>query len=136
MQIRGPIWSSPLIDNKNTVYIGSGDGRLYAIACGSSKILESEWPIFRGGQQRNGRLLNEFFNQSKAEIAISHSKAQGFSLNLLLSPIMDKVLEYSTDLKNWKQQQRFSRTSASSPVILPVTNNYSSPLMFWRLRAE
>ena len=69
VKIGNPIWefetgigilahgvdSSPAIGSDGTVYVGSGDKKLYAIKTDSKGPAKSPWPMFRGNPQHTGR---------------------------------------------------------------------------------
>ena len=49
------VWSSPAIGSDGTVYVGSYDHKLYAIATSSSGLADSPWPMFGQNPQHTGR---------------------------------------------------------------------------------
>lgn len=127
----GPVRSSAAIDSDGSMYIGSDDGKLYSLVTDSLGLADSSWPKIYADNSNTSR------SRSQAPLlGISYSSHSGITLSIPAFQAASSVLEYSTNFTVWKQQQRFSRTSASSPVIFPVTNNNTYPVMFWRLRVE
>lgn len=49
------VYSSPAIGQDGTIYVGSWDGNLYAIASDSEGLANSPWPKFRGNLRNTGR---------------------------------------------------------------------------------
>ncbi|MFO7734837.1 MAG: PQQ-binding-like beta-propeller repeat protein [bacterium] len=47
-------FSSPALSQNGILYIGSGDGFLYAIDTESKGVADSPWPVFRGNVRRTG----------------------------------------------------------------------------------
>ena len=68
VKIGTPIWefetgrnvnSSPAIGSDGTVYVGSGDGKLYAIKTDSLGLAKSPWPMFGQNARRTGRVMKK-----------------------------------------------------------------------------
>jgi outer membrane protein assembly factor BamB len=51
----GPVGSSPAIGSDGTVYVGSDDGKLYAIKTDSKGLANSPWPMHRQNPLHTGR---------------------------------------------------------------------------------
>ena len=51
----GKVFSSPAIGPDGTVYVGSTDKKLYAIATDSKGLADSPWPMFGQNPQHTGR---------------------------------------------------------------------------------
>ena len=47
--------TSPVLSNTGVLYIGSHDGRLYAIASSSTGPVKSPWPMYGQNAQRTSR---------------------------------------------------------------------------------
>jgi outer membrane protein assembly factor BamB len=47
--------SSPAVGADGTVYVGSGDRKLYAVPSTSKGLAASNWPMFRKNLTRTGR---------------------------------------------------------------------------------
>lgn len=54
-QTGGYIEPSPAIGSDGTVYVGSYDGRLYAIEGSSGGLADTPWPMFHHDLQHTGR---------------------------------------------------------------------------------
>ena len=50
------VWSSPAIGSDGTVYVGSRDKKLYAIATSSMGLANSPWPMFGQNAQHTRRV--------------------------------------------------------------------------------
>jgi len=48
------VYSSPAIGSDGTIYVGSGDGHLYAIQ-GTGGLASTPWPMFRHDLRHSGR---------------------------------------------------------------------------------
>jgi len=53
----GGVRSSPAIGSDGTVYVGSGDKKLYAIKADSKGLAKSPWPMFRQNARHTGRVM-------------------------------------------------------------------------------
>ena len=49
------VFSSPAIGSDGTVYVGSQDNKLYALASSSKGLADSPWPMFGQNPQHTGR---------------------------------------------------------------------------------
>ena len=49
------VYSSLVIGSDGTVYVGSGDNKLYAIASSSKGLADSPWPMCGQNPQHTGR---------------------------------------------------------------------------------
>ena len=56
----GDVESSPAIGSDGTVYVGSMDGKLYAIYGDSGKLASSPWPMFHHDLKHTGDVSGEF----------------------------------------------------------------------------
>jgi hypothetical protein len=52
----GPINSSPALGPDGTVYVGSDDGKLYAVYSDSPGLASSSWPMFHRDLRHTGSL--------------------------------------------------------------------------------
>ncbi|MCL0082390.1 PQQ-binding-like beta-propeller repeat protein [Dehalococcoidia bacterium] len=55
----GDVDSSPAIAADGTIYVGSGDGKLYAFREDNGGPADSPWPMFGQNLQRTGRQPEE-----------------------------------------------------------------------------
>jgi outer membrane protein assembly factor BamB len=51
----GTIESNPVMDSDGTLYVGSNDNNLYAVATDSSGLAASPWPMFHADSKHTGR---------------------------------------------------------------------------------
>ena len=51
--------SNPAIDSDGTVYVGSGDKKLYAIKTDSKGLAKSPWPMRGQNAQHTGRVMKK-----------------------------------------------------------------------------
>jgi len=55
----GTVRSSPAIGSDGTVYVGSGDKKLYAIKTDSKGLAKSPWPMRGQNPLHTGRVMNQ-----------------------------------------------------------------------------
>ena len=53
------MYSSPAIGSDGTVYVGSGDKKLYAIKTESKGLAKSPWPMHGQNARHTGRVMNK-----------------------------------------------------------------------------
>ena len=53
----GEVYSSPAIGSDGTVYVGSGDHKLYAIKTESLGLAKSPWPMRGQNARHTGRVM-------------------------------------------------------------------------------
>ena len=83
----GVVQGSPLLEAETGVlYIGSGDGRLYAIQA-ASKTAESPWPMFRRSPQRDGRAPGSAPVPAPPEALQASQGGSRYAVRLTWSPV-------------------------------------------------
>jgi outer membrane protein assembly factor BamB len=117
-------FSSAVIGLNGVLYVGSGT-KLYALACGSP-LMQSEWPMFRGGPQHTARALQR-------GIQCSSPRPDG-SMDLLLRTEVNREyqVERSTNLADWPLLQKFKATHWNSTLAVP---GGGPPQEFYRLQS-
>lgn len=123
--------SSPAIGLDGTVYVGGFDAKVYAIVSGSVGLAKSPWPKFRGNNQNTGRVAAGF-----GPLSIGYSNPLGINLSIPVSPDLDTILEYSTNLNQWSEQQRFSRQSNTQSIVVPLKMDQTKAMEYWRTRNQ
>jgi outer membrane protein assembly factor BamB len=127
----GPVYSSPAIGSDGTVYVGSYDGRVYAIASSSEGLAKSPWPKFHANNQNTGKIASGF-----GPLGINYSLQSGLNLDIPVSPDFDTILEYSTNLNQWSEQQRFGRQSNTPSIVVPLKIDQTKAMEYWRTRSQ
>lgn len=65
------------------------------------------------------------------------SSAQtGISLNVPISSAFDTILEYSTNLIQWTEKQRFGRQNNVPSIVVPVKTDPTKAMEYWRTRSQ
>ncbi len=123
--------SSPSIGSDGMVYVGSWDGKVYAIASGSKGLADSPWPKFHGNNLNTGK-----FASSPQPLIRIYSSESGLNLNIPISPDFDTILEYSTNLNQWSEQQRFGRQSNTPSIVVPLKIDQQKSTQYWRTRNQ
>ena len=104
------ILSSPAVARDGTVYVGSGDGRLYALG-GASGLAVSSWPMFR----KNHRHTAKYFPKPNLT-----PKPGGDGLTQLVlsgEPGQNYEIEASSDLRDWRWLGSFLSLSSATNVV-------------------
>lgn len=125
----GSIFSAASLDSDGTLFFGSGDGKMYAIATDSYGLARSSWPKVYADNQNTGRI-----SQSFAPLTIRYSQGLDLILNVPVSPDLDTILEYSTNLSNWTEVHRIGRRSDAPSVVVPLKTDVSKSTEFWRTK--
>ena len=127
----GGVGSSPAIGSDGTVYVGSGDGKVYAIDSSSEGLAKSPWPKFHANNQNTGKIAFGF-----GPMTINYSLQSGLNLDIPISPDFDTILEYSTNLNQWSEQQRFGRQSNTPSIVVPLKMDQTKSMEYWRTRNQ
>ena len=127
----GYVDSSPAIGSDGTVYVGSGDGKVYAIASSSEGLAKSPWPKFHANNLNTGEIPSGF-----GPLLIIYSPQSGLNLNIPVSPDFDTILEYSTNLNQWSEQQRFGRQTNVPSIVVPLKMDQTKSMEYWRTRNQ
>ena len=127
----GSVDSSPAIGSDGTVYVGSLAGTVYAIASSSEGLAKSPWPKFRANNLNTGK-----FSSSPQPLIRIYSSESGLNLDIPVSPDFDTILEYSTNLNQWSEQQRFGRQSGVPSIVVPLKIDQQRSTQFWRTRSQ
>ena len=127
----GGVGSSPAIGFDGTVYVGSNDGRVYAVASSSEGLAKAPWPKFHANSLNTGK-----FTFDPRPLLIIYSPQSGLNLNIPVSPNFDTILEYSTNLNQWSEQQRFGRQSNTPSIIVPLKIDQTKTMEYWRTRNQ
>jgi outer membrane protein assembly factor BamB len=123
--------SSPAIGSDGTVYVGSGDGKVYAIASSSEGLAKSPWPKFHANNSNTGEIAS-----GSGPLTIIYSPQSGLNLNIPVSPDFDTILEYSTNLNQWSEQQRFGRQTNVPSIVVPLKMDQTKAMEYWRTRNQ
>ena len=126
----GGVRSSPAIGSDGTVYVGSDD-KVYAIASSSEGLVKSPWPKFHANSLNTGK-----FPSGSGPLIIIYSPQSGLNLNIPISPDFDTILEYSTNLNQWSEQQRFGRQSNTPSIVVPLKMDQTKSMEYWRTRNQ
>jgi len=130
-QTGGLVYSSPAIGSDGTVYVGSWDGKVYAIASSSEGLATSPWPKFRANYSNTGK-----FPSGSGPLIIIYSLQSGLNINIPVSPDFETILEYSTNLNQWSEQQRFGRQSNTPSIVVPLKMDQTKAMEYWRTRNQ
>jgi outer membrane protein assembly factor BamB len=125
------VFSSPAIGSDGTVYVGSGDKKVYAIASSSEGLVKSPWSKFHANNSNTGKIASGF-----GPLIIIYSPQSGLNLNIPTSPDFDTILEYSTNLNQWSEQQRFGRQSNTPSIVVPLKMDQTKAMEYWRARNQ
>ena len=123
--------SSPAIGSDGTVYVGSGDGKLYSILSESLGLAKSPWPKFHANNQNTGKIASGI-----GPMTINYSPQSGLNLDIPVSPDFYTILEYSTNLNQWSEQQRFGRQSNVPSIVVPLKIDQTKSMEYWRTRNQ
>jgi len=123
--------SSPAIGSDGRVYVGSGDGKVYAIASSSEGLVKSPWPKFKADNSNTGKIAAGF-----GPLGINYYPQSGLNLDIPVSPDFDTILEYSTNLNQWSEQQRFGRQSNVPSIVVPLKMDQTKSMEYWRTRNQ
>jgi len=123
--------SSPAIASDGTVYVGSWGNRVYAIASNSDGLSKSPWSKFHADKSNTGK-----FPSTPSPLIITYSLQSGLNLYIPISPDFDTILEYSTNLNQWSEQQRFSRQSNTPSIVVPLKMGQTKAMEYWRTRNQ
>jgi len=126
----GEVFSSPAIGSDGTVYVGVGN-RVYAIFSSSEGLAQSPWPKFHANNQNTGKIAFGF-----GPMTINYSLQSGLNLDIPVSPSFDTILEYSTNLNQWSEQQRFGRQSGVPSIVVPLKMDQTKSMEYWRTRSQ
>ena len=113
------------------MYVGCDDNKVYALKSESLGLAESPWPKFHANNLNTGKIASGF-----GPMNINYSLQSGLNLDIAVSPDFDTILEYSTNLNQWSEQQRFSRQPTVQSVIVPLKMDQQKPTQFWRTRNQ
>ena len=130
-QTESGVASSPAIGSDGAIYIGSYDRRMYAILSESLGLAKSPWPKFRANNQNTGKIASGF-----GPMTINYSLQSGLNLNIPISPDFETILEYSTNLNQWSEQQRFGRQSNTPSIVVPLKMDQTKSMEYWRTRSQ
>jgi hypothetical protein len=125
------VFSSPAIGSDGTVYVGSNDRKVYAIASDSLGLVKSPWPKFHSNNANTGK-----FSSDLRPLLIIYSPQSGLNLNIPVSPDFETILEYSTNLNQWSEQQRFGRQTNVPSIVVPLKMDQTKPMEYWRTRSQ
>jgi outer membrane protein assembly factor BamB len=123
--------SSPAIGSDGTVYVGSYDNKVYALKSESLGLAKSSWPKFRANIQNTGKIASGF-----GPLGINYSLQSGLNLDIPISSDFDTILEYSTNLNQWSEQQRFGRQSNTPSIVVPLKIDQTKSMEYWRTRNQ
>ena len=104
---------------------------MYAIASSSEGLAKSPWPKFHANNLNTGEIPSGF-----GPLLIIYSPQSGLNLNIPISPDFDTILEYSTNLNQWSEQQRFGRQSGVPSIVVPLKIDQQKSTQYWRTRSQ
>jgi outer membrane protein assembly factor BamB len=130
-QTESGVDSSPAIGSDGTIYIGSYDRKMYAILSESLGLAKSPWSKFHANNQNTGKIASGF-----GPMTINYSPQSGLNLDIPVSPDFDTILEYSTNLNQWSEQQRFGRQSGVPSIVVPLKMDQTKSMEYWRTRNQ
>ena len=109
----GGITSIPSLIHSGIIYVGSGNGKFYAIKA-SDGLAESAWPLARRDGLQRARATGTVVRTLNSLVAT----ASGSSLNLAanIDPDRSYRLEASDDLQTWTTVANLSSTSGVSAL--------------------
>ena len=125
------VLSSPAIGSDGMVYVGSEDGTVYAVASSSEGLAKAPWPKFHANSLNTGK-----FTFDPRPLLIIYSPQSGLNLNIPISPDFDTILEYSTNLNQWSEQQRFGRQTNVPSIVVPLKMDETKAMEYWRTRNQ
>jgi len=125
------VYSCPSIGSDGTVYVGSYDGKLYAIKSDSQGLAKSPWPKFHANNQNTGKIAS-----GSAPVVINYSLQNGLNIDIPISSDVDTILEYSTNLDEWIEQQRFGRQIDVPSINVPLKIDQRKEMEYWRTRSQ
>ncbi len=135
----GSAYSSPkcfAINPNGLIYVNiytveSGTS-LHALVSSSMGLAGSPWPKVFSNNLNNGLV-----NYPQKLVSLNRMGDNKINIQLLLVPRSITILESSTNLSNWVEQQRFNgpSTTGISNVNLSVADE-KSRVLFWRTRFE
>ena len=105
--------------------------KVYAIASSSEGLAKSPWPKFHANNQNTGK-----FPSGSGPLVIIYSSESGLNINIPVSPDFETILEYSTNLNQWSEQQRFGRQSGVPSIVVPLKIDQQKSTQFWRTRNQ
>ncbi len=123
--------TSPAIAVDGTIYITDDITKLYAIASQSFGLAKSSWPKFKSDNQNTGR-----FPLGSGPLRVSYSVRSGLTIDIPVSPNFDTILEYSTNLNQWSEQQRFGRQTNVPSIVVPLKMDQTKLMEYWRTRNQ
>ncbi len=127
----GEVRSSPTIGPDGAVYFGSYNGKTYAIGSDSKGLAKSAWPKFHANNQNTGKTGFRF-----GAMTINFSSQSGLNLDIPVSPSFETILEYSSDLNQWIEKQRFGRQSNTPSIVVPLKMDQTKSMEYWRTRNQ
>ena len=125
------IYSSPAIGSNSTVYVTSVNSKVYGITSSSEGLAKSPWPKFHSNNQNTGKIASGF-----GPLTINYYPQSGLNLDIPVSPDFDTILEYSTNLNQWSEQQRFGRQSNMPSIVVPLKMDQTKAMEYWRTRSQ
>ena len=117
VSLKGPgdyVTASPAIGANGFVYIGSGDGKLYAIKTSSTGPADSPWPMYGQNAQRTGRAPSPI--SDVLQITIPDKTASPFTVSFTTADGSTYVFQASGDLKNWSKVEEVNGTGGEVKV--------------------
>jgi len=124
----GGITSIPNLAHAGIIYVGSGNGKFYAIKA-SSGLSESAWPAFRRDPLQRARATGVVVRPLNSLAATM--TASGLQLVAAVEPEKSYRLEASLDLETWTTVTSLSSESGTAQFTYPLTDG--PMIRFYRL---
>jgi outer membrane protein assembly factor BamB len=105
--------------------------QLFSLDIPSLALAKSTWPKIFSNNQNTCRVSEGF-----SSLSINYSSQSGLNLDIPVSPDFDTILEYSTNLNQWSEQQRFGRQSNTPSIVVPLKMDQTKPMEYWRTRNQ
>ena len=82
--------------------------------------------------------MGYFLEEKDCKQALVELKSQdlGLKIKIPISPDFETILESSTNLNQWTEQQRFGRQSNMPSIVVPLKMDQTKSMEYWRTRNQ